>query len=277
MLITSKTLTRPYGHATMARSSDARVVVTRHLVKAAKDSGMARQLYRSVDEMLFVSDAARQAFLAGHPGCGEDKLHVVHISIIPPELHEREESSDGTIRLLYIGKINRDNGVDVLVDAMAKLTDLPLHLTIAGVGPGKEVVPLMRACSNYRINDRVEWVGPIDDACRAIAKADIGVLPARVPEALGMTALDFISAGVPVVATATGGLSEIFTDGIDGQFVEPGNAEALAGAIRKLATDESLRSSIGLAARNTFETKLGYGQFFKKITALYEGAIRETK
>lgn len=261
----------------MARSADARVVVTRHRAKAAKDSGMARQLYRSVDEMIFVSEAARQAFLAGHPGCGEDKLHVVHNSIVPSVPRERVASSDGTVRLLYFGKINRDNGVDVLVDAMAKLTDLPLQLTIAGVGSGKDVVPLMRACSNYRINDRVDWVGQIDDVCGAIAKADIGVLPARVPEAFGMTALDFISAGVPVVATATGSLSEIFTDGIDGKIVEPGNADALADAISLLATDEKLRDSISSAAKNTFETKIGYAQFFNKTTLIYEGAIKKIK
>lgn len=257
----------------MADSSAARVVVTRHLVKEAKDSAMERQLYRSVDEMIFVSDAARQAFLSGHPGCDETKLHVVHNSIIPPGPLDRVPSADGKVRLLYIGRISPEKGVDVLVDAMTKLSDLPVHLTVAGVGRGKDVLPLMRQCRNSRIDDRVEWAGHVDDVYGAIARADIGILPTRVPEAFGLSALEFISQGVPVVASASGGPLEIFTDGSDGFLVEPGNAAALAQAIRRLVTDASLRYSMGSEAKKKFETQFGYEEFFKKISDIYEGAF----
>lgn len=257
----------------MAHRADARVVVTRHLVKAAKDSSMERQLYRSVDEMIFVSEAARQAFLSGRPGCDETKLHVVHNSIIPPGSVDRVPSEDDKVRLLYIGRISPEKGVDVLVDAMTKLSDLPVHLTVAGVGRGKDVLPLMRECRNSRIDDRVEWVGHIDNVYGAIAKADIGILPTRVPEAFGLSALEFISQGVPVVASASGGPLEIFTDGTDGFLVEPGNAAALAQAIRCLVTDAPLRDRMGRAARDTFDSKFGYTQFLKKIIEIYEGAF----
>lgn len=257
----------------MARSADARVVVTRHLVKPAKDSSMERQLYRSVDEMIFVSEAARQAFLSGRPGCDETKLHVVHNSIIPPGWLDRVASEDGSVRLLYIGRISSEKGVDVLVDTMAKLSDLPVHLTIAGVGRGKDVLPLMRECGNLNIDSRVDWVGHIDDVYSAIAKTDIGVLPTRVPEAFGLSALEFISQGVPVVASASGGPLEIFTDGADGLLVEPGNAEALAQALRRLVSDAALRDRMGRAARETFAARFGYEQFFRKITDIYEGAF----
>lgn len=257
----------------MAHRADARVVVTRHLVKAAKDSSMERQLYRSVDEMIFVSEAARQAFLSGRPGCDETKLHVVHNSIIPPGSVDRISSEDDKVRLLYIGRISPEKGVDVLVDAMTKLSDLPVHLTVAGMGRGKDVLPLMRECRNSRIDDRVEWVGHIDNVYGAIAKADIGILPTRVPEAFGLSALEFISQGVPVVASASGGPLEIFTDGTDGFLVEPGNAAALAQAIRRLVTDAPLRDRMGRAARDTFDSKFGYTQFLKKIIEIYEGAF----
>ena len=257
----------------MADSSAARVVLTRHLVKAAKDSAMERQLYRSVDEMIFVSEAARQAFLSGRPGCDETKLHVVHNSIIPPGPLDRVSSDDGKVRLLYIGRISPEKGVDVLVDAMAKLSDLPVHLTVAGVGRGKDVLPLMRECRNSRIDGRVEWPGHVADVYRAIASADIGVLPTRVAEAFGLSALEFMSQGVPVVASASGGIPEIIADGTDGLLVEPGNPEALARAIRHLVADREVRESIGSEAKKKIETQFGYEEFFKKISDIYESAF----
>lgn len=257
----------------MREPGKVRVVVTRHLVKEAKKSAMERDLYRHIDDIIFVSEAARKAFLDGHPGCDQRKLHVVHNSIMPPE-PAPEENSGNAVRLLYVGRIAPEKGIDVLIEAMARLTDLDIRLTIDGVGNAKTVMPLMARCRSLDIADRVMWPGHSDNIYADIARADIGVLPSVQPESFGLTVLEFMSQGVPVVASNAGGPAEIITDGTDGLLVRPGDADSLAAAVRLLATDPARRRSMGEAARHTFVERFGYDRFYSDIEAIYEGTYR---
>jgi len=256
----------------MKEPEKVRVVVTRHLVKPAKDSAMEHDLYRQLDAIIFVSETARRAFIDGRPGCDESRLHTVHNSIIAPE--PGAITASDTVRLLFAGRISAEKGVDVLLEAMARLSDLPLQLTIAGVGTAKTVMPLMALSKRLNLGDRVLWPGHIADIYPAIAKADIGVMPSTWVEPFGLTVLEFMSQGVPVVASRSGGPTEIITDGTDGLLVHPGDADSLADAIRRLVTDSNMRAKMGEAAKATFESRFGYDLFYNKIMAIYEGTDR---
>ena len=256
----------------MKEPGKVRVVVTRHLVKAAKNSSMERDLYRQLDDIIFVSEAARKEFIAGRPGCDEAKLHVVHNSIMPPE--PAPKPSSDIVNVLYIGRISPEKGVHIIIEAMAKLTDMPVRLTVGGVGTAKTVLPLIEKCRRLGIDDRVEWPGHIDDIYTAVSAADIGVLPTTVPESFGLAVLEFMSQGVPPISSKAGGPTEIITDGTDGLLVRPGDPDSLAAAIRLLAADSSLRAKMGQAARETFENRFGYDRFYNEIMAIYEGAHR---
>lgn len=251
----------------------ARVVVTRHLVKAAKNSAMERDLYRRIDDIIFVSETARKAFEEGRPGCDESRFHTVFNSIIAPEPAPRHDT-DGTVRLLFAGRISPEKGVGVLLEAMACLSDLPLELTIAGVGPAGTVMPLMSLCHRLNLDDRVTWAGHIDDIFGAIARTDIGLVPSVCVESFSLTVLEFMSQGVPVVASGAGGPSEIITDGTDSLLVPPSDKQALADAIRRLAADAALRERMGRAAKATFDTRFAYNRFYNRIMAIYEGTDR---
>ena len=259
----------------MKEPGKVRVVVTRHLVKAAKDSSMERDLYRQIDDIIFVSEAARQAFVSGRPGCDEAKLHVVHNSIMPPEPAPKTPSD--TVRLLYAGRIAPEKGIDVLIDALATLGDLPLRLTVAGVGNAKTVMPLMEKCRRLGLEERVDWAGHVDDIYTAISDADIGVLPTTVPESFGLAVLEFMSQGVPPIASNAGGPTEIITDGTDGLLVRPGNAISLAAAIRLLATDSGRREQMAEKAARTFSDRFAYDRFYNSIMTIYEGSDRDKR
>lgn len=258
----------------MKDPSKARVAVTRHLVKAAKDSAMERDLYRRIDDIIFVSETARKAFESGRPGCDESRFHTVYNSIIAPQAAPRQHDGDNTVRLLFAGRISAEKGVDVLLEAMARLADLPVKLTIAGVGNAKTVMPLMSLCHRLNLDERVTWAGHINDIFGAIAGSDIGVLPTRCIEAFGLTVLEFMSQGVPVVASAAGGPAEIITDGTDGLLVPPSDPAALARAIRRLVVDPALRARMAHAAKTTFDTRFAYDRFYNQIMAIYEGTDR---
>ena len=93
-----------------------------------------------------------------------------------------------------------------------------------------------------------------NDAVRAAwRRATIGVIPSTWPEPFGIVALEAMAAGVPVVASRTGGLADIIGDNETGLLVEPRDECALSAAVVRLLTDDPLRDRLGRAARSAVE------------------------
>lgn len=144
--------------------------------------------------------------------------------------------------LFYAGALGAHKGVDVLVEAHSLLraegVDVPLIL--AGLPR-----------DGFRVDDRegviVETNVPQQDVIAAWRHAVVGIVPSVVPEGFGRVAVECLAAGTPCVVSALGGLLDVVTDGVEGLHVPPGDAVALAGAVRRLLDDEGLRSRLGAA------------------------------
>jgi glycosyltransferase involved in cell wall biosynthesis len=103
--------------------------------------------------------------------------------------------------------------------------------------------------SELGVSDRVEFVGFVPAVGTELARLDVLVVPSLVPEGFGLTVIEGMAAGLPVVAPDAGGPADIVTDGVDGVLVPPGDAVALASALRRLASDPPTRQRLGDAAR----------------------------
>ena len=102
--------------------------------------------------------------------------------------------------------------------------------------------------------DSVEFLGKQDHIERLMPQADVLLLPSEM-ESFGLVALEAMACGVPPVATRTGGVPELITDGIDG-FLEPlGDIQAQAARVISLLTDQGLYRRMSEAARHTAETR----------------------
>ena len=147
--------------------------------------------------------------------------------------------------LLYVGALGRHKGIDVLFDAYRRLASPPPLVCIGHrwVDTPAEVpdgVLILEDWPNRAV--RAAWR-------RAIA----GVVPSAWQEPFGIVALEAMDAGVPVVASATGGLAEVVDDGETGLLVPPGDAGALADAIGRLVADVELRRRLGDGAARRIE------------------------
>jgi glycosyltransferase involved in cell wall biosynthesis len=112
-------------------------------------------------------------------------------------------------------RFHPSKGLDVLCDAAAKISE---KVTI--IGPGTEPIGGI---------GRLEW----DQVLQRMATARAVVVPSR-SEAFGLVAIEALSVGTPVVASAVGGLPEIVRHGVDGFLVPPGDSDALADALRQV-------------------------------------------
>lgn len=131
-------------------------------------------------------------------------------------------------------RLTPKNGVHVAVEAMAHLPGVQLCV----VGGGAELDALRRLAAEIGVSDRVLFTGALAHAAMTpyYAAADAVVIPsvpvAGVEEATSISAIEGMASGRPVVASAIGGLRELIADGETGYLVPPGDAAALASALR---------------------------------------------
>jgi glycosyltransferase involved in cell wall biosynthesis len=121
-----------------------------------------------------------------------------------------------------------------------------LRCFIAGDGPLRR--QLAQRIAHHGLACRVTMLGPVTDPSRFLNALDLFVMPS-LNEGLGVAALEAAAAGLPVVASAVGGLPEVVDDGRAGVLVKAADPHALADAIVRLAADSDRRAAMGGEAR----------------------------
>jgi glycogen(starch) synthase len=151
-------------------------------------------------------------------------------------------------RVLFVGRLVRQKGVHVLVEAARRLRTSGAQVVIVGDGPERGRVE--RQAERLGVADRVHVTGFVahDRLPDLLATADVLVLPSSYEE-LGTVLVEALHAGVPTVATRVGGIPEVVDHGFTGLLVEPGDPDALAKAIDRILSDGPLAGSMRENAR----------------------------
>ena len=199
------------------------------------------------------SEWVRESLLAAYP------LDPTGVHAAPPGT-VRAEAARGTSQggnLLCVASVTPGKGHDVLVTALARTSDLSWRCTCVGPvvrAPGF-VADLQRLIAAWGLAGRVELTGSrtgqqLEDC---YAAADVLVLPSR-SESYGMVVTEALARGLPVLASDVGGIPEALGTAADGRrpglLVPPGDAGALAEALRRWLGDAGLRAALRAAARD---------------------------
>lgn len=142
--------------------------------------------------------------------------------------------------VLFIGRHEPRKGLSVLLQAFPSLP-ATTHLWIAGEGP--QSAELRRRWGG---EERIEWLGRISDAEKAsrLAGADVYVAPSLHGESFGVVLLEAMAARTPVVASDLPAYGKVARDGVDALLVPPGDADALAAALRRVLEDRALADKL---------------------------------
>jgi glycosyltransferase involved in cell wall biosynthesis len=189
----------------------------------------------------------------------------------PSPRRETRGGRAGPLRLLYVGRLTPEKDLPVLFDAYERLCAAPrvrpLELTLVGDGAYTDVMRA-RAPRDVRFAGYLEG----EELSAAYASADLFVFPSR-SETLGNVVLEALASGLPVVGVAEGGTVENVRDGINGVLCEPGDADAFAEGIRRLADDSELRCRLGANARAWAESR-SWDAAFAPLVSAYEALGR---
>jgi len=248
-----------------------RLVVLVHLPLEDRAEGDALAGARAV----ITTSAWTRTRLLDRYGLPADRVHVATPGVEPAGL---APGSDTGSALLCVAAVTPHKGHDLLAEALARVADLPVTCMCVGAlsrDPGfvGRLRGLIRASG---LTERLQFAGPLTggDLDAAYAAADLLVLTSR-GETYGMVVTEALARGIPVLATAVGGLPEALgraPDGsLPGTLVEPGDPAALAGALRRWLGDAGLRHRLRRAARDRRTTLTGWSVTAERVSRVLTG------
>jgi glycosyltransferase involved in cell wall biosynthesis len=236
------------------------------------------------DLFLCVSKSSEQAFFATKPHLYDTQLHLEgrkHFTLynctdIPEQQPEKVANNPLTIGV--VSRLSREKGIDVLLHAMPKILTFFPDIRLLIVGDGGEKTKLMNLAKELHINDSIIWAGlqPKETLQSYYTQMDIVTVPSRF-EGFGLTAIEAMSHGIPVVASRVDGLMEVIEDGVSGILVQSENSSAFANAIITFLQDSSKRQQIGENGYNRVKATFAYNIYQKTITDIYKTLLEGSK
>ena len=217
-------------------------------------------------------------------GVDEDKIEIVPNGIDLSEYENLPEKGEFrrkyTIRddekmILYLGRIHRIKGIDLLVKAFADLVKELDGVKLVIVGPDDGFLStLQEQIEDLKIGDKVLFTGPLyeKDKLEAYVDADVYILPS-VYEIFGVTLLEACACGTPVIVTDRCGIAADFVEKV-GCVVEY-DKDQLRDVIFKVLSDEGLRRRFGEEGRRLVREEYGWAKIVSMIEGVYDISIKE--
>lgn len=239
--------------------------------------GAGGLLSRSIENMferaaqVVVLGSVWREFIAGRAPGVADKITIIANATGVPALAQR--GGGESVHILFLGRIGERKGVPQLLAALSAMAeDDRWRATVAGDG---SVDAARNQAASLGLSQRVAfpgWVGPTEVA-QLIASADILVLPSFA-ENLPVSVIEGMAAGLAVVATPVGAVTDIIVDEKTGLLVPPGDVGALAMALGRLVSDAELRAELGKNARMFHRQQLDLAPFAQAICEVWIAAAR---
>jgi L-malate glycosyltransferase len=249
------------GALARLRVGAPRAVASRRVSFPLRRAIVSRLKYTlGVDRVIAVSEAIRRSLIG--QGLAPDRVVTIHSGIDPGRFQGgnrgRFRAATTAAPIAWpadaflvgtVGHLAAHKGFDLFLEAAAGAARTNPRTRFVVVGEGEEERDLRRRAQALGLGDRVWFAGFRDDMPDVLAGLDLFVLASRGGEGSPAVLKEAMAAGVAVVATALDGVEEIIEDAEHGVLTPPGDVQALAGAIARLAADGSMRARLVNGAR----------------------------
>lgn len=258
-------------------AGNARLVVTRHVLFPLKTTH-ARLLQR-VDAVIAVSHAVA-GVLKVQNIFDSSRIVVIHNGIDLTRFFPNSSSRDSnSFRVGMVGHLAPIKGQDEFIRAARIVTGERNDVTFIIAGEdksrsGENRQHLERLIRDLGLNERVQLIGWVDDVPSLLSTLDLLISPSR-SEPFGLSIIEGMAAGVPVIATSSEGAREILEDGVTGQLLSSGNPEELARAIVGLLDDEARRKSFSENALAAVRDKFSLERMVDDTEQLYRTILKK--
>ncbi len=180
--------------------------------------------------------------------------------------------SSRTFVIGAVGRLSPEKGFDILLRALAEIRGRGVDAELLLAGEGHEQPKLEALASQLGCREQLHLTGFQSDVRPQYQAMDAFAL-SSLREGLPNVVLEAMALETPVVATRIAGVPRVIDDGVNGLLVSPGSVEELAAALLRLIHDEELRRRLGLAGRQTIETRYSFARRMQKIAAIYDDLL----
>lgn len=176
----------------------------------------------------------------------------------------------------FVGRMLPGKGLDVLGNALAQIKSEPWNLLVVGDGPERN--RFEASLSEYDLADRVRFTGAIsyDSVPDFFQQMDVMVMPTqttkRIREQFGRVLVEAMASGVPVIGSTCGAIPEVIAEA--GLVVPEGDADQLAGALRRLLADAALRQGLVRAGRQRVTQHYSWDNVADKTHELFRQVLK---
>jgi len=175
--------------------------------------------------------------------------------------------------ILYAGRVDETKGIRPFLHSLARIPQIPWDAEVAGDGPQLESARAL--ARELGIADRVRFLGqlPAEILGNRLSQARLFVMPSLAPESFGLSGLEALASGLPVVAFDSGGIAEWLQDGAGGYRVPRGDIAAMAQRIGQLLQDDKLADHLGRLGRQ-LATRFDRNQHLARLGSIYSKLVR---
>ena len=272
---------------------DIPLVATVHATEYGRNNGLHTPVQRRISDIewylgyeawrvIVCSEPMRRELMAvfGIPG---DKLRVIPNGVAAQHFVNASCGTVGNMGfspddeiIVFVGRLVHEKGVQVLLEAMPQVLATHPRAVLALIGTGPHEQHLRQLAGDLGVAGSVRMLGFVSDSVRngLYGAAKVAVVPSLY-EPFGITALEAMAAGTPLIASDTGGLSEIVRHGKNGIITPAGNPQELASNIVALLGDEQLRHQLARAGSDDVRRLYDWRAICKNTISVYSEVLRE--
>jgi glycosyltransferase involved in cell wall biosynthesis len=216
---------------------------------------------------VIVNVSERDREIAVRHRVGDPSQHVVVHNGVPETASELVSvASDDPPHIVMVARFEPQKDHTTLLHALGHLRDRAWSAELVGDGEGLPAA--QQLVHDLGLDDRIRFTGACDDVPARLAHAQIFVLTTNW-EGLPLTVLEAMRAGLPIVASAVGGIPEAVEDGITGHLVPRGDIPATRRALAHLIDDPELRTTFGAAGHAVFTARFREDRMIAETAHLY--------
>ena len=271
----------------LSGGNDAALVTTQHFVHPARtkrrgavawiSNGIHRAVGRRVDKVVAISEAVREAAVARESAIA-GKIRVVLNGIRDPSaealtnpkaLRRTLGVETDTPLVVCLSRLEAEKNLEVLIEAMRTVTTAIPQAVCVVAGAGDEQAKLQRQIDAASLGGKVRLLGFQADPLSLVRAGNLFVLPSAL-EPFGLSIVEAMALGVPVIAVRAGGPREIVVEGVSGLLVPPGSPAEMGTKIIAVLQQSDLAMRLGAGGRERFLQAFTAGRMAADMLAVYQ-------
>ena len=221
-----------------------------------------------------VSNAVKEFMVETNISYAE-KIVVIYNGIEPTKVRADIFNDDQNILIGTVGTLYPLKGFQFLIQALPAIRQEFPEVKLEIIGEGAYKKALVREVGRRKMEKFVKFAGFQTDIEKSLAKLDLYVQPS-ISESFGLAIVQAMSVGLPVVATRTGGIPEVVTEGKSGLLVKAGSHKELSKAIITVLRDRTMARKMGEFARRESVTRFNLKDMIEEVEKLYEEMAQNT-